>query len=389
MPLFVHVPFRLPDWRRQQQDRKPKIVRRSFRASRPCRRVDTECTTRRFRSGFESQKACHSMAKVSAPRKPRQSAKAGATGAGKAAAGASVRSGRIRRFFRPLPLLIAAGIGLVWVCLPLLLRQLPSLNDRPEYQVSPELVTINTPPRWIPPDLVQQVFTRANLGKAESLLDDTLSERVAAAFYTHPWISDVIAVRKSFPARLYVEVRYREPVAMVKAVDGFYPVDREGILLPPSDFTIADTERFPVIEGVSSAPVGYLGEEWGDPAVSGAAQLAALLKSKSDSSDTWWNRFGLQAIVVPRRVAMAADADNLEFQLKTAGGTRILWGRPPNSVHPGELSVAQKLQRLCEYQRDYKGFDDAHGPYELDIRPWHGIGRSMLAKDAKTTTSVN
>lgn len=337
------------------------------------------------------------MAKASAPRKPRQSTKAGQpdlrTG-GPASAGK--RPAWVRWFFRPLPLFLAASVGLLWVTSPLILRQLPKLDNRPEYRVGPGQVTINPPPRWIPHDLVQQVFDRAQLDLSESLLDETLSERVAAAFYMHPWIADVVTVQKSFPAKLHVEVRYREPVAMVKAIDGYYPVDRFGILLPPGDFQLADTQKYPVIEGVSSAPAGRLGEEWGDPAVDGAAEIAGLLRSRPRPADgeeqtgteTWWTKFGLQAILVPRRVAMKEDADELEYQLRTAGGSRILWGRPPLSAHPGELSVAQKLQRLTEYQRDYNGFDDSHGPYELDIRPWHGIGRSMLAREGQAGTAI-
>ena len=77
---------------------------------------------------------------------------------------------------------------------------------------------------------------------------------------------------------------------------------------------------------------------------------------------------------------------NWSIELRTKGGSEILWGRGPSSRHPGELAVAQKLQRLSEYQRDYGGFDDAHGPYQIDIRPWQGIDRGILARDVRETT---
>ena len=88
---------------------------------------------------------------------------------------------------------------------------------------------------------------------------------------------------------------------------------------------------------------------------------------------------------MPRRVALIENADELEYELRTKGGTEILWGRGPGSQHPGELAVAQKLQRLSEYQRDFGSFDDAHGPWQIDIRPWQGIAHDTLAKDVRDT----
>ena len=289
-------------------------------------------------------------------------------------------------FFRPRQLMVAAAIAMTIIAIPVVARRLPTLGDRAEYQVGSDQITISTPPHWIPADLTEQIFARAGLEDNQSLLDPTLSERMAAAFYTHPWVQEVRSVRKTFPARIHVDVVYREPVAMVKGVDGYYPIDRHGILLPARDFSDADIERFPVIERVASVPMGKLGESWGDPAVAGAAELAATLNAKLDGKDSWWAELELSAILMPRRVALVEDTDELEFELRTKGGSEILWGRGPNSRHPGELAVAQKLQRLSEYQRDYGGFDDAHGPYQIDIRPWQGIDRGILAKESRETT---
>lgn len=289
-------------------------------------------------------------------------------------------------FFRPRQLMITAAVAMMVVMIPVVARRMPKLNDRSEYRIGAEQVSISTPPTWIPPDLAQQVFVRAGLEKNQSLLDATLSERIAAAFHTHPWVQEVRSVRKTYPARIHVDVVYREPVAMVKGVDGYYPIDRHGILLPARDFSDADIERYPVIERVASVPMGKLGESWGDPAVSGAAELAAMLNAKREGKDSWWSELELTAILMPRRVALIEDADELEYELRTKGGSEILWGRGPNSRHPGELAVAQKLQRLSDYQRDYGGFDDAHGPYQIDIRPWQGIDRGILAREVRETT---
>ena len=283
-------------------------------------------------------------------------------------------------FFRPRQLAITAVSALLLLLFPIAVRQLPGLNRRPEYQITAERITISPPPRWTPPDLTQQVFERAGLAERESLHDPTLSERIAAAFHTHPWVDRVVSVRKSFPARVHVELVYREPVAMVRGIDGHYPVDCNGVLLPARDFSDSDVERFPMIERVASVPTGNLGEPWGDPAVAGAAELAAILSKPDADGGNWWSRLELSAILVPRRVALAEAVDQLEFRIRTSGGSEILWGRGPSSQHPGELTVEQKLQRLADFRRDYGGFDDQHGPYQIDIRPWHGINRGLLAR---------
>lgn len=289
------------------------------------------------------------------------------------------------RWYKPRQLAIAASIALGTLMIPVAARRLPALQNRPEYQVGCEQITMSPAPHWIPADLARQVFEKAGLKNREPLQDPQLSERVAAAFHSHPWIEKVVSVRKSFPARVHVDVVYREPAAMVRGVDGFYPVDRHGTLLPARDFSPSDVERYPVIERVSSVPLGTLGEPWGDPAVSGAALLASTLNQSENGKPAFWSEMGLAAIVVPQRVALAENADELQFELRTSGGTLISWGRSPASRHPGELTAAQKMQRLADFRRDFGGFDDPHGPWQIDIRPWQGIQRSTLARQHRDT----
>jgi hypothetical protein len=191
--------------------------------------------------------------------------------------------------------LLATAIALI-----LLTKQLiPDLSIRPEYQLSAAQITITTPPRWIPADIRQQICEQAAQAQPLSLLDDSLSERIAAAFHTHPWVLRVIRVQKMWPARVHVELEWRRPVAMVNGIDGFYPVDINGVLLPGRDFAPADLKRFPVIENISSVPLGRVGEAWGDPVVNEAAVLAATLLEAESDQDSWWQRFSLAAIVAP------------------------------------------------------------------------------------------
>ena len=263
---------------------------------------------------------------------------------------------------------------------PSVKRKLPDVSTRDEYLISEADVSITPPPRWVPDNLVERVFARAGLDHQLSLQDPKLSEKVALAFHTHPWIERLVKVRKSFPARVHIEVVYRTPAAIVEVTGvGMQPVDRHGVLLPEEDFSTADIDRYPLIRGVVSNPIRR-GQPWGDGGVESAAELAAVLNKSDREGQTLWRMLGLRAIEVPQQASFAQSADNLQLKLVTQGGSEILWGRRPSTTHPAELSVAQKLQRLTEYHRSYNGFDSAPNPYLIDIRHWQVTKRSLLSK---------
>ncbi len=269
---------------------------------------------------------------------------------------------------------------------PLVVSLIPDLSHRSEYRVSAEQITLTQGPEWVPADLVQQVFANGGfLDNELSLHESTLSERIAAAFHTHPWIEKVVSVRKTWPAHVQVNVLYRRPVALIRTTDGLYPVDRYGVLLPAADFSPEDMTRYPVIEGIRSAPAGRLGEAWGDAAVTEAAQLAEVLLQEQ-AGTSWWKHLQLQGIEVPQ--APQGTTVDSEFELVTPGGSRILWGRGPSTSHPGELDVQQKLDRLRELQSRYGSFDGPHGPWQIDIRSWRGIRRTAMAPSQPATDRI-
>lgn len=292
---------------------------------------------------------------------------------------------RIRAFlFRPRVLLFVAAVASATVLLPMAKSLLPDLNKRPEFRLSTSEIQITVPPRWVPHDLVDQVATRAGLPDELSALDGDLTQQIAEAFQVHPWIAEVIRVRKSFPAKIDVELRYRRPVAMVQAKQGMYPIDGEGILLPPADFSVADTQRYLVIQNVSSTPQGPAGTNWGDVGVVGAGRLADILDEVNDSRSCW-KKLGLAAICVPSRTKANVTIDELVYELVTDGGSRIVWGRAPGTDHPGELSAEQKLGRLEKYLAEFHTFEEPHGPYEIDIRHWQEISRRPLRASRERT----
>jgi hypothetical protein len=276
-----------------------------------------------------------------------------------------------RGLFRPKRLFILALVLAFAVGLRVLKERLPQFIDRPEYRMKSTDIRIVDLPRWVPPDVVEQAASNAGLPVELSVLDDDVVEDVAAAFQLHPWVARVNRVSKFVPARIEVDLTFRRPVAMVQVKSGMYPIDVEGIRLPPADFSVADTKRFLVITNVRSTPQGPVGTSWGDPAVIGAARLAEVLGQKRKD-------FELVGIQV---VAPDSERENAEhsFELITRGGSHIVWGRSPRSNHPGELTVEQKVGRLEQYLNDFGTFDGPQGPYEIDIRHWKEISRRPLA----------
>lgn len=278
------------------------------------------------------------------------------------------KKGIHRRLFRPKLLLAAALIILGVASFPSLQKLLPDLSQRAEYRVRASQIQVTQPPHWVPHDFVEQVVQQANLSQEMSLLDDNLTQEIAEAFQLNPWVDQVESVRKSVPGTVEVKLTYRRPVAMVQVKQGMYPIDGQGVLLPPENFSVADTKLYPLIANVFSTPQGPAGTPWGDVVVVGAARLANELAPH-------WKKFQLAAIVCPRSSSSEPALDDGQYALTVAGGSRIIWGRAPGSDHPGELSTEQKVGRLNKYVTLFGGFDRPHGPYEIDIRHWQEIVR--------------
>lgn len=277
-----------------------------------------------------------------------------------------------KAIFRPRQLALVA----LTICLPfagpLLQRWLPDLSGEGDYRFEVSQIAINEPPHWVPHNLVEQVVLRAKLPPSVSLLDESLTERIALAFAGHPWVAEVVQVRKSsFPARVDVRLKYREPVALVEKRTGFYPVNEEGILLPPEDFSLAETAGYLKITGVRSSPFSEPGKPWNDPLVESAARLASVLKHD-------WKSLDLKAIEVPPRSESEIDLETAIFSLISRGGSKIVWGKAPDLASSEELDDRGKLEQLRRYFADYGNFELPSGPYEIDIRYDNQISRQKL-----------
>mgnify|MGYP006899585386 CR=1 FL=1 len=259
--------------------------------------------------------------------------------------------------FRPRLLLWGAIAGAAVVLTPIVSRMLPELSTRDEYRLRTRDIEVPNLPRWVPITFVDQVIETAELPDEVSVLKPDLAAQIAAAFEQHPWVTKPVSVRVSVPARVEVSFEYREPVAMVSISDGHYPVDAEGILLPPGDFPPSDIDLYPKITGMTTPPLARVGSAWGDERVTAAARLAVVLFP-------YWSEWKLQSVEVPPRATAEVVYEELRFVVNTDGGSRIIWGRAPGNDHPLEVTDDQKIGRLKSFLSKAKSFD---GPWEINI----------------------
>jgi hypothetical protein len=231
---------------------------------------------------------------------------------------------------------------------------------RPEYTLAAHLIQITPPPDWIRADVKTEALRDGSLDGMLSVMDEQLSEQLARAFRLHPWVASVQSVVRHYPGRVTVELVYRSPAAMVEVPGGLYPVDAEGVLLPSADFSVAEVRKYPRVGGIETQPLGPVGSNWGDRAVTGAAKVAQALR------DVWheWRLYCIRRL--PARVGHVAEAE-AEYELITEDGTTIHWGHAPGNEAAGELPAAEKRSRLAAYRSKHGDLDEAGRRGAIDL----------------------
>jgi hypothetical protein len=191
---------------------------------------------------------------------------------------------------------------------------------------------------WIRCDLKAEALRDASLENGLPLDDPELARRLARAFDIHPWVREVVRVSLRHPAGATVEVRCREPVAMVSVPGGLLAVDAEGIVLPSDDFVPRPqaANRYPRLTGITSGPRGAFGFSWGDPLVEEGAAVAAMISPE-------WGRLELLDC---RPVARAGGGT--DWELVGEEGLVIAFGSAPGHEQAGEPAAAIKVARLRE-----------------------------------------
>ena len=216
---------------------------------------------------------------------------------------------------------------------------------RQYYGIDPALIEVTEPPEYVRAEITDAVYQDAALRNL-SLLDPQATAKVAAAFAAHPWVRRVVSVRKLPGGVVDVRLDYRRPVAMVEVVirpphpdqgkPGFFQIDADGLLLPPSEFSQADIDHYLHIVVPDAYPTGGVGTPFGDLRVEAAARLAAVIANHRDQCQL----VSIEVQGDPRLTPVP------QFEITTRDGSRFFWGSPPGQEMPEERTAATKLKLL-------------------------------------------
>jgi hypothetical protein len=233
------------------------------------------------------------------------------------------------------------------------------VRDRGRYTTPFTEIVCPPPPAGSRAEFLAEVQYLADLPERLHVLDDNLARRLADAFAAHPWVRQVQRVEIVPPCQVRVRLGYRTAVLAVPWKGTVRAVDGQGVLLPAN----AATDGLPVLRGRAVGPAGAAGAVWSDPIVLAAARTAGLLQAHAGQI---------------RLTTVEARDDGLA--LRTADGSRILWGRGPGEESAGEAPAARKCERLLEHCAGHGGLDRPGGPAEYDVRPADRLVRRPLPK---------
>jgi hypothetical protein len=236
-----------------------------------------------------------------------------------------VRTFLVRLLVPPLlSLLLLAGL--------LLLGRLArdDLRSQERYTAAFADIECAPPPEVERAEFLGEVQYLANLPDRLSLLDETLTARLAEAFARHPWAERVERVEVMAPRRMRVRLVYRVPVLAVpswphEAGEPEMPaVDGHGVLVP----LLARDPSLPELRNTVPRPTGPSGTVWGDPVVVAAARTAALLQPHQEQLQV--REFDVRDGIVRLEVRQG----------------RIVWGSAPGEETDGEPGAGEKLRQL-------------------------------------------
>jgi len=256
----------------------------------------------------------------------------------------------------------------------------------PGYVMTSESLRLVTYPRWMTPAILAELdvgLLDPSFPRRFSLLDEDVCGKIAAAYEKCPWIEKVERIVKRDPRvdpdrpPLQVTLRFRRPLAFVQDRDGFVLMDERSVRLPG---VYAEprlgAEKFLVVTGIA-APAPEPGQEWKEPAVQAALQVAAALDERREA-------FRLATIDMSN-FGGRRDPRDTEIAVWTAADTRIKWGRAPSTEAAvlQEKTPEEKVAYLDYVYKILKGQVDGQLSY-IDI-PNEAIRRRAAATDVAAT----
>ncbi len=258
----------------------------------------------------------------------------------------------------------------------------PLIRQRDEYQLTAERITLTPPPAWIRTDVKFEVLRDTALARGLSILDPNLVQILRDAFEMHPWIERVHQIQRAHPARVTIEVTYRRPIATLqidrRQPPRLIPIDIDAFRLPDADLPDTLISLLPHIRG--NYGESLVGQPYRDPRVLGAARLAAWLAG-------YWRQLHLVDIVPSTRPERDGDQRYFNYEIVTAGQTRIRWGAAPGLGPQQEAPPQEKLARLLTHVENQGPLNTLDAPAVIDVRSDLRVIRQTAAESATTGES--
>mgnify|MGYP006908241324 CR=1 FL=1 len=249
-------------------------------------------------------------------------------------------------------MLLAAGV--LW-CASDRVRNV--LVRDPRFMADPARLRLGGPS----PEVVEPVERRLRALGRLSLFDPRFEEKLRGALEEVPVVASVESVRRKWPNRYSVALRYHRPAAVVVEGEHAVPVTAAGLALPLEPYR-ASLAGLPRIEGVDRAPPRP-GRPWHSESLKDALATVAQLSAHRDELAA----LGLAVIDV------RGAGDPLQgVVLRGRDGIVVRWGRPRATV--GENPVSRKVAYLRIAARH---IEQVRGQ-EIDVR----YGRALYLRES-------
>jgi hypothetical protein len=210
-------------------------------------------------------------------------------------------------------------------------------------------VILRDPPAWMSPEVQMRVRTVVAEQVSMDPLDGEGLRKATRELSKEPWVAGVERVRRRAGGKVEVTADYRQPMAIVRALDGYHLVDSEGYRLPGLYYRDQVSRLgLPVLVGVAAAPPGEAGRLWQGQDLQAGLRLIQTLAGEPYFSQ-------IQSFDVSAR----DNRDRIRLALHTTRGT-VFWGLPPGEERTVETSSGTKIARLRELNQRF-GTIDAGG----------------------------
>ncbi len=241
--------------------------------------------------------------------------------------------------------------------------------DAAFYGLRKENLVLTQPPVWLKESVVEQVFHASGLENL-SLLDSQTPAVLARTIDQHPAVRKTHRVQPISGGQIFVSVEYRTPVAMVHCElndeirealrvrkidinasgdDLFVPIDKDGVLLPESNFSQSDVMNYLWIyaDELKFDPDWKHGSKFADPRIIEAARLCNLLAP-------YRSQVKAERVIVLQAKTVGKSRYWLAIETATPGPT-VIWGEAPEITQmEGAIdTVSQsKISKLLDAASD-------------------------------------